>query len=357
MRIAQVSTLYESVPPQRYGGIERIVSYLSEELVKAGHDVTLFASADSHTSAKLVAGSDCAVRLVEDTADPQAFHFAMLEDVVAASKQFDIVHFHTDYQSFPFARRMRCAHVTTLHWRLDVPGLEPMYRRFADIPLVSVSDAQRAPLPWLSWAGTVHHGLPAALYRFHERAGEHLAFVGRIAPAKGPDAAIRIARRANVPLRIAAKVDEADRPYFERAVAPLVQAPLIDYAGEQDDTGKSRLIGHARALLFPIDWPEPFGLVMIEALACGTPVIAFGRGSVPEIIEDGVNGFVVCNEDEAVEAVARLPQINRHRCRESFERRFMAERMAGDYVDVYRRLLDARAARRAPPPHLVAHDA
>ncbi|VXB39142.1 Glycosyl transferase [Burkholderia sp. 8Y] len=355
MRIAQVSTLYESVPPRRYGGIERIVSYLSEELVELGHDVTLFASADSRTSAKLIAGSDCAVRLVEDTADPQAFHFAMLEDVVVASKHFDIVHFHTDYQSFPFARRMQCAHVTTLHWRLDVPGLEPMYRRFADVPVVSISNAQRAPLPWLAWAGTVHHGLPDTLYPFHAREGEHLAFVGRIAPSKGPDAAIRIARRAGMPLRIAAKVDEADRPYFESAVAPLVEAPLIEFVGEQDDAGKSRIIGEARALLFPIDWPEPFGLVMIEALACGTPVIAFGRGSVPEIIEDGVNGFIVRNEDEAVDALARLPQIDRRRCRETFERRFTAERMAREYVDVYQRLLDARAARRAPPSLVKQH--
>jgi glycosyltransferase involved in cell wall biosynthesis len=356
MRIAQISTLYESVPPQRYGGIERIVSYLSEELVALGHEVTLFASADSRTSAKLVPGSDCAVRLVEDTADPQAFHFAMLEDVVAASQAFDVVHFHTDYQSFPFARRMQCAHVTTLHWRLDVPGLEAMYRRFADVPLVSISNAQRAPLPWLAWAGTVYHGLPDNLYSFHERVGEHLAFVGRIAPAKGPDAAIRIARRANTPLKIAAKVDEADRPYFESAVVPLVETPLIEYVGEQDDAGKGRLLGNARALLFPVNWPEPFGLVMIEALACGTPVIAFGRGSVPEIIEDGVNGFIVHSEDEAVRAVARLPEIDRRRCRETFERRFTAKRMARDYVDVYRRLLNASAS-RVPLSMSVAPDA
>jgi len=356
MRIAQVSTLYESVPPQRYGGIERIVSYLSEELVNMGHDVTLFASGDSRTSAKLVASSPYAIRLVEDTADPQAFHFAMLEDVVARSAQFDIVHFHTDYQSFPFARRMKCAHVTTLHWRLDVPGLEPMYRRFADIPLVSISNSQRSPLPWLAWAATVHHGLPDALYRFQASVGEHLAFVGRFAPSKGPDAAIRIARRANTRLKIAAKIDPADRPYFETDIEPLIQSPLIEYVGEQDDTGKRRLIGSARALLFPIDWPEPFGLVMIEALACGTPVIAFGRGSVPEIIEDGVNGFVVRNEDEAVEAVARLPQIDRRRCRDTFDRRFTAHRMAGDYVDVYQRLVNARANGFARSP-VVADDA
>ncbi|MDR5794999.1 MULTISPECIES: glycosyltransferase family 4 protein [unclassified Caballeronia] len=345
MRIAQVSTLYESVPPRRYGGIERVVSWLTEELVKMGHDVTLFASADSRTRAKLVASSDCAVRLLEDTADPQAFHFAMLEDVVRASGDFDIVHFHTDYMSFPYARRLDAAHVTTLHWRLDVPGLDALYRRFADVPLVSISDAQREPMPWAGWTATVHHGMPAALLPFQARAEQHLAFVGRIAPSKGPDAAIRIARRANVPLRIAAKIDEADRPYFIRDVEPLIEAPHVEFVGELDDHGKRGLLGHARAMLFPIAWPEPFGIAMIEALACGTPVIAFGRGSVPEIIEHGVSGFIVRDEDEAVEAVARLPEIDRRACRARFEQFFTAERMARAYVEVYERLVRERTAR------------
>jgi glycosyltransferase involved in cell wall biosynthesis len=346
MRIAQVSTLHESVPPRRYGGIERVVSWLTEELVAMGHDVTLFASADSRTRATLVASAPCAVRLVEDTADPQAFHFAMLEDVARASGQFDIVHFHTDYMGFPFTRRLTAAHVTTLHWRLDIPGLEPLYRRFADVPLVSISDAQRAPLPWAGWAGTVYHGMPTTLFPFYPHADGHLAFVGRIAPSKGPDAAIRIARRANVPLKIAAKIDQADRPFFERAVAPLIEAPFIEFEGELDDAGKERLLGGARGLLFPIDWPEPFGIAMIEALACGTPVIAYARGSVPEIVEDGVNGFIVRDEDEAAAAVARLSDIDRRACRESFERRFDAKRMARAYADIYERLIRARAARR-----------
>jgi glycosyltransferase involved in cell wall biosynthesis len=347
MRIAQISTLYESVPPRRYGGIERVVSWLTEELVSMGHEVTLFASADSHTRADLVPGAACAVRLVEDTADPQAFHFAMLEDVVRASERFDIVHFHTDYMGFPYTRRLTAAHVTTLHWRLDIPGLEPLYRRFGDVPLVSVSDAQRAPLPWAAWAGNVPHGMPATLFPFHEHAGGHVAFLGRIAPTKGPDAAIRIARRAKVPLKIAAKIDEADRSYFEREVAPLIEAPFADFEGELDDAGKQRLLGSARALLFPINWPEPFGIVMIEALACGTPVIAFSRGSVPEIVEHGVNGFIVRDEDEAVDAIARLSEIDRRACRDSFERRFTAKRMARAYVEIYERLIRERAARRS----------
>ncbi len=310
------------------------MSWLTEELVKLGHDVTLFASADSQTRAKLVASSQCAVRLLEDTADPQAFHFAMLEHVVRASGDFDIMHFHTDYMGFPFTRRLESAHVTTLHWRLDVPGLEPLYRRFEDVPLASISNVQREPMPWAGWTATVHHSMPAALLPFHAQSGRHLAFVGRIAPSKEPDAAIRIARLANVPLKVAAKIDEADRPYFAREVEPLIEAPLIEFIGEVDDPGKRELLGNACGMLFPIDWPEPFGLAMIEALACSTPVIAFGRGSVPEIIEHGVSGFIVRDEQEAAEAVARLPEIDRRACRERFERLFTTDRMARAYVDV-----------------------
>jgi glycosyltransferase involved in cell wall biosynthesis len=269
------------------------------------------------------------VRLVEDTADPQAFHFAMLEDVTRASDAFDIVHFHTDYMGFPYTRRLFTAHVTTLHGRLDCLASSRCIDVSPTRRSSQIWDAQREPLPWAAWAATVHHGMPATLHPFSARPRDHLAFVGRISPSKGPDAAIRIARRANVPLRMAAKIDEADRPFFEREVAPL-----IEFAGELDNAGIRRLLGEARALLFPVDWPEPFGLAMIEALACGTPVVAYPRGAVPEIIEHGVNGFIVRNEDEAVQAVARLPEIDRRACRESFERGFTADRMARAYVNV-----------------------
>jgi glycosyltransferase involved in cell wall biosynthesis len=339
MRIAQVSTLYESVPPKAYGGIERVVSWLTEALVDAGHDVTLFASADSVTRARLAPSSACALRQIEDTADPQAFHFAMLEQVVRRSSEFDVVHFHTDYQGFPFARRLACAHVTTLHWRLDIPGLDSLYRAFDDIPLVSISNAQRAPLPHANWQATVHHGMPADTLTYNARPGDYLAFLGRIAPPKRPDLAIKIAERAGIPLKIAAKIDNGDRWYYEGNIETLMQHPLVNYLGELGDHGKQAFLAHARALLFPIDWPEPFGLVLIEALACGTPVIAFGHGSVPEIIEDGHTGFIVENVDEAVRAVARLPQIDRAQCRAAFEQRFSAARMASDYVRVYDALL------------------
>jgi glycosyltransferase involved in cell wall biosynthesis len=340
MRIAQISTLYESVPPTAYGGIERVVHWLTEALVDAGHDITLFASADSVTRAQLVAGSPCALRLIEDTADPQAFHFAMLEHLVRRANEFDIVHFHTDYQSFPFARRLMCPHVTTLHWRLDVPGLDQLYRAFDDMPVVSISNAQRRPLPHAHWIDTVYHGMPASTLTFHAQPGNYLAFLGRIAPPKRPDLAIEIAERAGVPLKIAAKIDNGDRWYYEGNIEALLGRPLVDYLGELGDREKNTFLGGARALLFPIDWPEPFGLVLIEALACGTPVIAFGRGSVPEIIEDGVTGFIVDDIEGAVRAVARLHEIDRVRCRASFERRFTAARMARDYVRIYDTLLE-----------------
>jgi glycosyltransferase involved in cell wall biosynthesis len=343
MRIAQIATLYESVPPNGYGGIERVVSWLTEALVDRGHEVTLFASGDSVTRARLIAASPLALRCIEDTADPQAFHFAMLERVVRMSPTFDIVHFHTDYLSFPFARRLACAHLTTLHWRLDIPGLEPLYREFADLPLVSISHAQRSPLPWAGWIGTVYHGLPPNQLSFSSRSSDYLAFLGRIAPAKRPDLAIEIAERTGVPLKIAAKIDNGDRWYYDGSIEPLFHDPLIEYCGEFSDEQKHELLCGARALLFPIDWPEPFGLVLIEALACGTPVIAFGHGSVPEIIEDGVNGFIVGNVDEAVEAVARLHEIDRHACRATFDARFTVERMADDYVSLYGKLLRASA--------------
>jgi glycosyltransferase involved in cell wall biosynthesis len=344
MRIAQVATLYESVPPRAYGGIERVVSWLTEALVERGHEVTLFASGDSATRARLVAACPSSLRLIEDTADPQAFHFAMLEQVVRMSAEFDIVHFHTDYQSFPFARRLGCPHLTTLHWRLDVPGLEPLYRAFSDEPVVSISDSQRTPLPWANWLGTVYHGLPADRFGFSPQGGDYLAFLGRIAPSKRPDLAIEIAERAGIPIKIAAKIDNGDRWYFDDRIEPLFRDPLVDYRGELGDDEKNDFLGQARALLFPIDWPEPFGLVMIEALACGTPVIAFRRGSVPEIIDDGVTGFLVDDVQEAVRAIGRLDRISRADCRAAFESRFTVARMTDDYLAIYEKLV-GRAAK------------
>jgi glycosyltransferase involved in cell wall biosynthesis len=347
MRIAQVATLYESVPPKAYGGIERVVSTLSEELVRQGHEVTLFASGDSTTAARLVACCPCAVRLVEDTADPQAFHFAMLERVVRQAGEFDLVHFHTDYMHFPFARRLPCEHLTTLHWRLDIPGLDLLYHEFRDLPLVSISHAQRRPLPNLNWQGNVYHGLPEHLFAPGDGHGGYLAFLGRIAPPKRPDLAIEIARRAGLPIRLAAKLDSGDHWYYERDIRHLFDQPLVDYVGELAGATLNEFLAGARALLFPIDWPEPFGLVMIEALACGTPVIAFGRGSVPEVIDHGVTGFVVDSVEEAVAMVPRLDEIDRRRCRETFERRFTATRMTRAYADIYQRLLQRRPANPA----------
>ena len=344
MRIAQVSTLYESVPPRAYGGIERVVSWLTEELVRAGHEVTLFASADSRTNAHLYAASEVPLREIEDTADPIALHFAMLEDVVHRSSAFDLVHFHVDYLHFPFSARLSCPHVTTLHWRMDVPGLAELYRRFPRVPLVAISDAQRESLPWLNWQDTIHHGLPRDLFAPVYTPGSYAAFLGRIAPTKGPDCAVEIARRAGVPLRIAAKIDNGDRDYHERVVAPLIDGKEVVYEGELDDAQKAAFLGGARALLFPVDWPEPFGLVMAEALACGTPVIAFRRGSVAEVIEDGETGFVVDTIEEAVDALRRIGTISRERCRESFERRFTAGRMARGYEAVYEKVLHATRA-------------
>jgi glycosyltransferase involved in cell wall biosynthesis len=347
MRIAQVAPLYESVPPRAYGGTERVVSYLTDELVRRGHDVTLFASGDSRTEATLVAGCPSGLRLDGRGVDPIALHLAMLVDVYRRAAEFDVIHCHTDYLGLPLARGVRTPTLLTLHGRLDLTEAHPIYRAYPEVGLVSISDAQRAPLADLRWRATVHHGLPPDLYRFHEGPGRYLVFVGRISPEKRPDSAIRIARAAGVPLRIAAKVDPADRDYYEAVVRPLLDDPLIEFIGEVDDRHKEELFGNALALLFPIDWPEPFGLVMIEALACGTPVIARRRGSVPEIVVDGVTGFVRETEEEMADAVRRLSAISRRDCRAHFERRFTAARMADDYLWLY------TAARRdivvAPP--------
>jgi glycosyltransferase involved in cell wall biosynthesis len=339
LRIAQVAPLYESVPPKYYGGTERIVSYLTEELVAQGHDVTLFASGDSETRARLVAACPRSLRLDRSCVDQLAHHIVMLENVMRQADDFDVIHFHIDYLHFPLSRRQDFLHVTTLHGRLDIPDLVPVYEAFPEMPLVSISDSQRAPLPWVNWQGTVYHGLPRDLYRFRPEAGDYLACLGRISPEKGIDQAIEIAKQVGIPLRIAAKVDKADREYFENAIEPLLHDPLVEYIGEIGEADKDEFLGHARALLFPIDWPEPFGLVMIEAMACGTPVIAYDSGSVPEVMEQGRTGFIVRALDDAVEAVRRLPQLSRARCREVFEQRFTATRMAHDYLDVYEQLI------------------
>ncbi|HYC02319.1 MAG TPA: glycosyltransferase family 4 protein [Azospirillaceae bacterium] len=345
MKIAQIAPLAERVPPLLYGGTERIVSYLTEELVRQGHEVTLFASGDSLTSAALVAGCGTALRLDGRGHDPIPHYMLHLEAVRCRAAEFDILHFHVDLIHFPVVREFAHRTLTTLHGRLDLPDLPAVYDVFDDLPLVSISMAQRRPLPGVAWAGMIHHGLPAGLLPFQPTpAGGYLAFLGRISPEKRPDRAIEIARRAGLPLRIAAKVDPADQAYWDEVIEPLVRAnPLVEYVGEIGEAEKAAFLGDALALLFPIDWPEPFGLVMIEAMSCGTPTIAFGCGSVPEIIEDGVTGFVVGDMDAAVAAVARAARLDRAQIRRSFERRFTVVRMAADYVDLYRSLEEGHA--------------
>jgi glycosyltransferase involved in cell wall biosynthesis len=348
LRIAQIAPLYESVPPKLYGGTERVVSYLTEELVAQGHDVTLFASGDSTTSARLVAITPQALRLDEGCIDQLAHHIVMLEDVFQRAHEFDILHFHIDYLHFPLSRRAQTPRVTTLHGRLDLPDLKPLYERYRDEPVVSISDNQRAPLPMANWVATVHHGLPAAACGEGAAPEGYLAFLGRISPEKGVERAVEIAQAAGLPLRVAAKIDRADRAYYERDVAHLFELPGVEYIGEIGEAEKPAFLAAARALLFPIDWEEPFGMVMIEAMACGTPVVAFVRGSVPEVLEDGVTGYLVDSVEEAIAALGRLDQLDRARCRAEFERRFTAARMARDYLAVYRTLLAGRAGHLRP---------
>ena len=352
MKIAQVAPLHESVPPRTYGGTERVVHYLTEALVRQGHEVTLYASADSRTSAKLRPTVPEALRLSSERRDPLTWHLLQLAQVAREAGDYDIVHFHTDFLHFPLWRRMEVPQLTTLHGRLDLADLKPLYEEFRDMPVVSISDHQRTPLPMAHWVGTVYNGIPADLYTFQPKPGDYLAFLGRMSPEKGPEQAIEIALKAGMPLKMAAKVDAVDRDYFTSRIEPLLKHPLIEFVGEVDEQGKNALLGGARALLFPIQWPEPFGLVMIEAMACGTPVIAFRRGSVPEVMQEGVSGYVVDSVEAAVAALARVDAIDRAACRAYFEKRFTAERMAEGYVKCYRQLQAmALSVTRSDQPH------
>jgi glycosyltransferase involved in cell wall biosynthesis len=350
MRIAQVSPLYESVPPKLYGGTERVVSYLTEELVRLGHEVTLFASGDSETSARLVPACPRALWRDGDCKETLPQHVRLMELVFRDVSRFDVLHFHCDYVHFPLLRRHPCPNVTTLHGRLHVPDLGALFGEYAEVPLVSISDDQRRPIPGLNWQATVYHGLPRDLHTFRESSGDYLAFLGRIAPEKRLDRAIAIARAAGRKLKVAARVCAEDQAYFRQTIEPLLAEcrDWVEFIGEVGGKDKDEFLGNAHALLFPIDWPEPFGLVMIEALACGTPVIAFRKGSVPEVIDDGVTGFVVDSVEEAAEAVGRVAWLDRRTCRKMFEERFDASRMARDYLEVYRRLIHDGAGRTAP---------
>jgi glycosyltransferase involved in cell wall biosynthesis len=347
MRIAQVAPLYESIPPKYYGGTERVVSYLTEELVREGHEVTLFASGDSITSGRLVAASPRSLRLDKRCLDQLAHHVLLLENVFRRADEFDVIHFHVDYLHFLLSRRHSIPHVTTMHGRLDIPDLIPLYEEFQDMPLTSISNAQREPLPWVNWLATVYHGLPKDLYHFRTQPGKYFAFLGRISPEKRVDRAIEIAKKTGIPLWIGAKIDRVDQDYFARVVEPLLHDPLVEYVGEIGEMEKDEFLGNAYALLFPIDWPEPFGLVMIEAMACGTPIIAYCQGAVPEVMEEGRTGFIVSELEDAIAAVRRIPELSRKRCREVFEQRFTATRMAKDYVRIYGRLVEGKKQRAA----------
>jgi glycosyltransferase involved in cell wall biosynthesis len=350
MRIAQVSPLYESVPPKTYGGTERVVHYLTEELVRLGHEVTLYAAGDSTTTARLVAPCPRSLRLDKDCIDCIAHHVLLLDLLIEDRNSYDVFHFPLDYFHFPLSRALGLPQLTTLHGRLDLPDLQALYDRFPEMQVVSISNAQRTPLPQANWIGTVPHGLPSRLLRFNEHPQDYFAFIGRISPEKRVDRAIEIAIALDRPLKIAAKVDKADEEYFNEHIAALLEHPLVEYLGEIGDAEKSDFLGNARAVLFPIDWPEPFGLVMIEAMACGTPVVAYRAGSVPEILEHGVTGFIVDDIETAIRQASRVDILNRKLIRQQFERRFSAERMAADYVRLYQRLV-------MPPKKRVEHAA
>jgi glycosyltransferase involved in cell wall biosynthesis len=363
MRIAQVAPLCESVPPLRYGGTERVVSYLTEELVRLGHEVTLFASGDSVTSAKLVPGCPRALWHEPSCREELPHHVRLMELVFADASRFDLIHFHVDSVQFPLLRRVACRSVTTLHGRLDLPDLQPLFEEFSEIPVVSISDNQRLPIPGANWQGTVLHGMPRDVHTFREQPGSYLAFLGRISPEKRLDRAIEIARLSGRKLKVAARIYKGERDYVKETIEPLLEkyASFVEFIGEVGGRDKDEFLGNAEALLFPIDWPEPFGLVMIEALACGTPVIAWPCGSVPEVIEDGVSGYIVDSIDDAVDAVRRVQWLDRRACRRAFESRFDATRMANDYLRIYRRQLQsgpheaAKGLRHAGPSRTPVH--
>jgi len=348
MRIAQIAPLTEAIPPKLYGGTERVVSWLTEELVALGHDVTLFASGDSVTTAKLEPMWPRALRLDGSVRDPVALHMTMLENVRQRADEFDLLHFHLDYYPFSLFSRQSTPYITTLHGRLDFPEHQRVFNAFPSTPVVSISDAQRRPLPQAHWVRTIHHGLPAHLLSPRSAKPEYLAFLGRIAPEKAVDQAIRIAVRCGLPLKIAAKVDPVDREYFEDEISPLLKLPGIDFIGEISDRQKPGFLSGALALLMPIDWPEPFGLVMIEAMACGTPVVAFRHGSVPEVLVEDVTGFIVDSMEGAIEASARVGELDRSRVRAEFEQRFSADRMAKDYLDLYAELAARKSGGALP---------
>jgi glycosyltransferase involved in cell wall biosynthesis len=353
MQIAQIAPLTEAIPPKLYGGTERVVSWLTEELIALGHDVTLFASGDSVTSANLDAVWPRALRLDGSVRDPNALHMLMLERVFQRAADFDFLHFHLDYYPFSLFSRQPTPFVTTLHGRLDLPEHQPVFDEFSAVPVVSISNAQRRPLPRAHWVRTVHHGLPERLLTPRPVKPSYFAFLGRIAPEKGIDRAIRIAEHCGMPLKVAAKVDNADRAYYDEQIRPMIKSGNVEYIGEINDSEKAEFLSGAVVLLVPIDWPEPFGLVMIEAMACGTPVIAFNRGSVPEVIDEGVTGFIVEDINGAIGAVDRLNHLSREKIRRRFEDRFTARRMALDYLSVYRDM----SADVAPRLRLVTDDA
>jgi glycosyltransferase involved in cell wall biosynthesis len=339
MKIAQVAPLFESVPPKLYGGTERVVYHLTQELVRQGHEVSLFASGDSKVDARLVPGCREALRLGNGYRDSLLLHYLMMEELFRRLDEFDLIHFHIDYLHFPFSRRHPIPTITTMHGRLDNPDLGCLATEYRDMPLVSISNAQRGPVPKANWRGTVYHGYPLDHLPYVAGEGKYLAFLGRISPEKRVDRAIRISIRANRPLKIAAKVDPVDKNYFETVIRPLLDHPLVEFIGEIGDAEKGDFLGNAAALLFPIDWPEPFGLVMIEAMACGTPVVAWRCGSVPEIVEDGKTGFIVESEEEAARAVGNLHAISREGCRREFEHRFTAETMTENYLNIYESII------------------
>ena len=352
MKIAQIAPLIESVPPRLYGGTERVVSYLTEALVAQGHDVTLFASADSMTDAELIPCAEKALRLNAAVKDTIPYYMIMLDRVREIEKEFDILHFHIDQFHFPLFRHVAHRTVTTLHGRQDLADLKYLYDAFPEMPLVSISNAQRKPIPGCNFAATIYHGLPATLLdpTYHPRGG-YLAFLGRIAPEKGVDRAIQIARSCGMPLKIAAKVDRVDQEYFHEYIKPMLDQPGIQFIGEIDEIGKARFLGEASALLFPINWPEPFGLVMIEAMACGTPILAFANGSVTEVIDEGITGSIITSIDSAPRALRNVLSLDRRKVRQRFDERFSSARMARDYVAVYEKIISKRRHPTATLPH------